>query len=51
MARANTDNPNLSVWMMGFKAIASGNFALINFKVLGFEIDCHDFAVIPSLNL
>lgn len=46
MTGTNTDNPDLSVRVSGFKAIASSNFTRINLKVAGFEVDRHNFPVI-----
>jgi hypothetical protein len=38
MARTNADNPDLSVWVTGFEAIASHDFTCINFKGSGFNV-------------
>jgi hypothetical protein len=38
MARTNTNDPDLSLWIMSFKAIASRNFTGIDFKGSGFEV-------------
>jgi hypothetical protein len=46
MTGTNTDNPDLSVRVSGFKAIASSNFTRINLKVADFEVDRHNFPVI-----
>lgn len=51
MARTNADNPDLSVWVTGFEAITSSNFARINLKVSGFEIDRNNFAIVAFFDL
>jgi hypothetical protein len=51
MARANADNPDLSIWVTGFEAIAGSNFTRVNFKVSSFDVDRHNLAMIAFLNL
>jgi hypothetical protein len=51
VARANANDPNLSVGVTGFEAIASCNFAPIDFKISGFNVDRDDFPVIALRDL
>jgi hypothetical protein len=51
MARTNADNPDLSVWITGFEAIAGCDFTCIDFKSSGFDVDRHNLTMIISLNL
>jgi hypothetical protein len=51
MARTNANYPNLSVWVAGFEAIAGSNLTRIQFKISGFNVDRHNFAVIACFNL
>jgi hypothetical protein len=51
MTRTNANNPDLGIGMKGFEAIASSNFAPIDFKSSGFNIDRHNFAMIAFLDL
>jgi hypothetical protein len=51
MAGTNANDPNLSIGVTSFKAIASHNFTLIDFKIFGFDIDRHNLAMITFLDL
>jgi hypothetical protein len=59
VARANANNPDLSVWMTGFEASlilrgfanAGKNFAFIHFKIPRFEVDHHNFSMIACFDL
>jgi hypothetical protein len=51
MARADADNPNLSLWVMGFKAIAGSNLTRVNLKGSGFEVNRYNFSMIACFDL
>jgi hypothetical protein len=59
MAGTNTNNPDLSLWITGFKAslilrgfaYAGRNFTGIDFKSSCFEVDRHNLAMITRFNL
>jgi hypothetical protein len=51
MTRANADNPDLSIGVTGFKAIACSNFAPIDFKISGFDVDRYNLAVVLCFDL
>jgi hypothetical protein len=51
MARTNADNPDLSVRLTSFKAIASRNFALIHLKISGFDVDRNNSAMVAFFDL
>jgi hypothetical protein len=47
----NTNNPDLSIWVTRFKAIASSYFTGINFKISSFKVDRYNFALITRFDL
>jgi hypothetical protein len=51
MTGTDANHPNLSVWATGFKAIAGSNLTCINLKVSSFNVDRHNSAIIPFLDL
>jgi hypothetical protein len=44
----DADNPNLSVWVICFEAIANSYFTRVNFKSSSVEIDRYNFAAIAG---
>jgi hypothetical protein len=51
VARADTENPDLSIGITGFESIAGSYFIRINLKRPGFNVDPHYLAMIAFLDL
>jgi hypothetical protein len=49
--RTNANYPNLSIGVTDFETIASSNFALIHFKIPGFDVDRYNLTTIAFLDL
>jgi hypothetical protein len=51
LTRTSRNHPDWGIWATSFKAITSGYFTRVNFKVSSFESDCHNLAMITLLDL